>query len=55
MPSQVVTSPLSILIVFGELAVGTTLQRSGAALVERLREDGFDDRGALGAGWRGGD
>ena len=35
-------SPLSILAVFGDLQVGTTVQRSGLALVERLRERGFE-------------
>ena len=33
MAPQLVTSPLSILVVFGEMEVGTTVQRSGAALV----------------------
>ena len=35
-------SPLSILAVFGDIQVGTTLQRSGIALVEKLRERGFE-------------
>ena len=35
-------SPLSILAVFGDIEVGTTLQRSGIALVEKLRERGFE-------------
>ena len=37
-----VKSPLSVLVVFGEIGAGTTLQRSGLALVERLRARGFD-------------
>ena len=35
-------SPLSILAVFGDMQVGTTVQRSGIALVEKLRERGFE-------------
>ena len=35
-------SPLSILAVFGDVQLGTTLQRSGIALVEKLRERGFE-------------
>jgi hypothetical protein len=35
-------SPLSILVVFGAIEAGTTLQRSGLALVEKLRERGFE-------------
>ena len=35
-------SPLSILAVFTEMQVGTTVQRSGLALVEKLRERGFE-------------
>ena len=35
-------SPLSILAVFAEMQVGTTVQRSGLALVEKLRERGFE-------------
>jgi arginine decarboxylase len=36
------TSPPSILVVYGDIAAGTTLQRSGIALVEKLRGRGFD-------------
>ena len=36
------TSPLSILVVYGDIGAGTTLQRSGIALVERLQGRGFD-------------
>jgi arginine decarboxylase len=42
MPHAALRSPLSILVVFGEIGVGTTLQRSGLALVERLRARGFE-------------
>ena len=31
------TSPMSILVVYGDIGAGTTLQRSGIALVEKLR------------------
>ena len=36
------TSPLSILVVYGDIGAGTTLQRSGIALVEKLQGRGFD-------------
>ena len=34
-------SPLNVLIVYGDIAEGTTLERSGRALVDKLRERGF--------------
>ena len=36
------TSPMSMLVVYGDIGAGTTLQRSGIALVEKLRERGFE-------------
>ena len=34
--------PLSILAVFGDMQVGTTVQRSGIALIEKLQARGFE-------------
>src|SRR5512145_1974060 len=42
MAHAILMSPLSILAVFGDIQAGTTLQRSGLALVEKLREHGFE-------------
>ena len=36
------TYPMNILVVYGDIGAGTTLQRSGIALVEKLRGRGFD-------------
>ena len=35
-------SPLSILVVYGDIAPGTTLARSGKALIEKLQANGFE-------------
>ena len=56
MPHNAPISPLSVLVVYGDIAAGTTLARSGAAhdreaAGARLRSD----LGALGRGRRGGD
>ena len=42
MPHAALMSPLSILVVYGDIEAGTTLQRAGLALVEKLRARGFD-------------
>ena len=35
-------SPLSILVVYGDIPAGTTLARSGIALIEKLQARGFE-------------
>jgi arginine decarboxylase len=42
MARTAIMSPLSILAVFGDIQAGTTLQRCGMALVDKLRERGFE-------------
>jgi arginine decarboxylase len=42
MPYAALTSPLSILVVYGNIPPGTTLARSGKALIEKLQADGFE-------------
>jgi len=50
MTSTAPTSAMSILVVYGDIGAGTTLQRAGLALVEKLRGRGFDVIPARSAG-----
>ena len=42
MPHNAPISPLSVLVVYGDIAAGTTLARSGAAMIEKLRARGYE-------------
>jgi len=49
MATTAALSPLSILVVYGDIGVGTTLARSGTALIEQLKARGFEVVGARSA------
>ena len=42
MPDSLPSSPLSVLLVYGDIEARTTLGRSGAALIEKLRSSGLE-------------
>ena len=49
MTNATLAYPISILVVYGDIGPGTTLQRSGSALVEKLQGARIrGDPGALG-------